>query len=98
MKLQVTGTANRRISNIEPQNVEVWFRFAQSFFKIDRIHYFDIHYSIFDIRFFRVSFSIRLAAFQASGGADTRHPNPATRSLSFSNPKSEIPNPQSKDP
>jgi len=29
-------TANRRISNIEPQNVEGWFRFAQSFFKIDR--------------------------------------------------------------
>ncbi len=37
MKLQVTGTANRRISNIEPQNVEGWFRFAQSFFKIDRL-------------------------------------------------------------
>jgi hypothetical protein len=36
-----------------------------------RIHPFDIHYSIFDIRFFRVSFLIRLAAFQASGGADT---------------------------
>jgi len=43
--------ANRRISNIEPQNVEGWFRFAQSFFKIDRstqrlttgrIHPFDI--------------------------------------------------------
>jgi hypothetical protein len=72
--------ANRRISNVEPQNVEVWFRFAQSFFyKIDRstqklttgrIHYFDIHYSIFDIRFFKVSFSIRLAAFQARGGAE----------------------------
>ena len=25
--------ANRRISNIEPQNVEVWNRFAQSFIK-----------------------------------------------------------------
>jgi hypothetical protein len=37
--------------------------------KIDRIPYFDIHYSIFDIRFFRVSFSIRLTAFQASGDA-----------------------------
>ena len=24
-------TANRRISNIEPQNVEGWYRFAQSF-------------------------------------------------------------------
>ncbi len=47
MKLQVAGTANCRISNIEPQNVEGWFRFAQSFFKIDRMHPFDIHYSIF---------------------------------------------------
>jgi hypothetical protein len=30
---------------------------------------FDIHDSIFDIRFFKVSFSIRLAAFQVRGGA-----------------------------
>ena len=30
---------------------------------------FDIHDSIFDIRFFKVSFSIKLAAFQASGAA-----------------------------
>ena len=37
--------------------------------KIDRIPYFDIHYSIFDIFFFRVSFSIRLAVFQARGAA-----------------------------
>jgi hypothetical protein len=44
MKLQVARTANRRTSNIEPQNVEGWFRFAQSTF--------DIHYSIFNIRFF----------------------------------------------
>jgi len=34
------------------------------FFKIDRIHYFEIRHSLFDIRFFRVSFSIRLAAFR----------------------------------
>jgi hypothetical protein len=33
MKLQVAGTANRRMSNIEPQNVEGWNRFAQSFLK-----------------------------------------------------------------
>jgi len=33
MKLHVAGTANRRILNIEPQNVEGWFRFAQSFLK-----------------------------------------------------------------
>jgi len=30
-------------------------------YKIDRIPYFDIHYSIFDIRFFKVSFLIRPA-------------------------------------
>jgi len=33
MKLQMFGTANRRISNIEPQNFEVWNRFAPSFLK-----------------------------------------------------------------
>jgi hypothetical protein len=31
MKLHIVGTVNRRISNIEPQNVEGWNRFAQSF-------------------------------------------------------------------
>ena len=31
MKLHVKLTANRRITNIEPQNFEGWFRFAQSF-------------------------------------------------------------------
>jgi hypothetical protein len=31
MKLHIVGKMNRRISNIEPQNVEGWFRFAQSF-------------------------------------------------------------------
>jgi hypothetical protein len=43
-------------------------------FKIDRIHYFDppsAEYSLFDIRFFRVSFSIKLAAFLVGGWADT---------------------------
>jgi hypothetical protein len=44
----------------EPQNIEqeisndeVWNRCAQSFFKNinDRIPYFDIHYSLFDIRY-----------------------------------------------
>jgi hypothetical protein len=46
-------------------NIEdLWYRFARSFelIKIDRI-------PSFDIRFFRVSFSIKLAAFQASGAA-----------------------------
>ena len=46
--------------NSEPQNIEqeisndeVWNRFAQSFFKNnnDRIPYFDIFYSLFDIRY-----------------------------------------------
>ena len=46
MKLGQILTANRRISNIEPQNVEGWNRYAQSFFyNIDRIPYFDIRYS-----------------------------------------------------
>ena len=55
MKLHIVGTANRRISNIEPQpatssvvsNVEGWFRSRSLFFKIDRIHSFDIQYSLF---------------------------------------------------
>jgi hypothetical protein len=63
-------------------NVEGWVRFAQSFFKIDRstqkltagrIHYFDIHYSTFDIRFLTVSFSILPAAPQP---ATTLNPDP----------------------
>jgi len=65
----------------EPQNIE--YRTAECrsveslcsvFFKIDKIHYFDppaAEHSLFDIRFFRVSFSIRLAVFQAGGWADT---------------------------
>ena len=39
------------------------------FIKIDRIHSFDIRHSLFDIRFFKVSFSIRPAVFLASGAA-----------------------------
>ncbi len=35
---------------------------------------FDIHYSIFDIRFSRVSLSIKLAAFQAGDGAHRQQP------------------------
>ena len=73
MKLQEAGTANRRISNIEPQNVEGWFRFAQSFFKIDRIPYFDIRHSLFEIRnsLLRVSFLIRPAVFLTAAGLNT---------------------------
>jgi len=33
MKLHKIKKANRKISNIEPQNVEGWNRFAQSFLK-----------------------------------------------------------------
>ena len=45
-------TANRRISNIEPQNFEGWFRFAHSFLynrqnTFLRYSTFDIHDSIF---------------------------------------------------
>ena len=54
-------TANRRISNIEPQNVEVWNRCAQSFLvQSDRIpilrHSITSVSSISVIRFFKVSF------------------------------------------
>jgi hypothetical protein len=49
VKLHTVGTANRRISNIEPQNYEGWNCCALSFelIKIDRIPSFDIRYSIF---------------------------------------------------
>jgi hypothetical protein len=63
MRLHIVGTANRRISNIEPQNVEGWNRFAQSFFKIDRTQYFDICHA-------GVSLSIKLVASAARGGAE----------------------------
>jgi hypothetical protein len=66
----------------EPQNIE--YRMSKGriaslnhFYKIDRIHYFDIrHMSAgggFIIRYslFQSFFSIRLAAFQASGIAET---------------------------
>jgi len=50
MKFYLEGTANRRLANIEPQNVEGWFRSAQSFIN-DKIPSFDIQYSLFDIRY-----------------------------------------------
>jgi hypothetical protein len=71
-----------RILNSELQNIE--YRTAECrrveslcsvFFKIDRIHPFDIRYSLFDIRFFRVSFSIKLAALAANAWADTLTPD-----------------------
>jgi hypothetical protein len=66
--------------NSEPQNNEyrtAEFRRMVSlrsvfFIKIDRIPSFDIHYSIFVIRFFlKVSYSIRPAVVLAGGLADT---------------------------
>ncbi|CAB1078684.1 hypothetical protein D1AOALGA4SA_6418 [Olavius algarvensis Delta 1 endosymbiont] len=50
MKLHNILTANRRISKCGFASL--------SHSKIDRIHYFYIRYSLFDIRFFRVFFSI----------------------------------------
>jgi len=58
---------NRRISNIECRRVGSLR--SVIFYKIDRIPYFDIRYSLFDILFFRVSFPIRLAVLLARGGA-----------------------------
>jgi hypothetical protein len=45
--------------NSEPQNIE--YRTAE-FRRMVSLRSFDIRYSLFDIRFFRVSFSIRPAA------------------------------------
>jgi len=64
--------ANRRTAEYRMSNVEGRNRFALAFLKLTEYipSKFDIHYSIFDIRFFKVSLSIRLAAFQARGGAE----------------------------
>ena len=76
---------NRRMSNVECRRAEslrsVFIKIDRSTLSFDpealegklttgRIHYFDIRHSSFDIRFFKVSFSIRLVAIQASGGAE----------------------------
>ena len=45
-------------------------------FKIDSIPSVDIRHSLFDIRFFKVSISIKRVSFIASGWADTRHRKP----------------------
>jgi len=72
MKLHLIGTANRRISNVEQQNFEGWFRYAQSFYKTDRIPSFDIRHSLFDIRYslFKFLFLIKPAVVLADGRAD----------------------------
>jgi len=50
--------ANRRTAEYRISNVEGWNRCALSFFKIDRIHSFDIRYSVFDIRHSLLIFSL----------------------------------------
>jgi len=50
IKPHLNVTTNRRITNIEPQNFEEWFRSAQSFIN-GKIPSFDIRYSLFDIRY-----------------------------------------------
>ena len=71
----IVGTANRRISNKKFRMMKCGIAALSLSLKIIMIEYltsiFVIPCSIFVIRFFKVSFSIRLAAFQASGGAET---------------------------
>jgi hypothetical protein len=69
MKLHLNGTQNRRISNIEPQSVEGWFRVAQSYYKTDRMPYFDIRYSLFDIRYLSAfgGFAFKVSLFDQTG-------------------------------
>jgi hypothetical protein len=64
MKFHLNETANRRITNVEPQNFEGWFRSAQPFIN-DKIPSFDIRYSLFDIRLFRVSFFDQTGCFSS---------------------------------
>jgi len=80
MKLHIVGTANRRISNIEPQNVEGWNRVAQSFLKSTEYitSTFDIHYSMLTVRLWRIRYSLFQSFFSdqtdrffASGWAET---------------------------
>jgi hypothetical protein len=70
---EASSKANRRTAEYRITNVEGWIRFAQSLIKQTAYitSTFDVHYSIFDIRFFRNSLPIWLAVVQASGWADT---------------------------
>ena len=65
MKLYFTN------AEVGMRNAEGWSRYALSFFKIDRIPPFDTcpleEDSLFDIRFFKVSFTINRAAPMVSG-------------------------------
>jgi hypothetical protein len=74
MKPHIVGTANRRISNPpEAEMMKGGIAALSLFLKIIMIEYLT---SIFVIRFFRVSFSIRLAVFLARGGAEPRTSEP----------------------
>ncbi len=79
---------NNEPQNNEPQNFEGWNRCALSLksIKTDRIPSFDIRYSLFYTRTrpckTKAFFSIKLAAFQASGRA---YP-PAAENLQFLTP------------
>jgi len=59
--------------NSEPQNVEGWFRCAQSFinfYKKDRIHSFDIRYSLFLKFLFRSNWPGRKPAAERTSSRD----------------------------
>jgi hypothetical protein len=73
MKPHIVGTANRRISNKKFRMMKGGIAALSLFLKIIMIEYLT---SIFVIRFFRVSFSIRLAVFLARGGAEPRTSEP----------------------
>jgi hypothetical protein len=83
MRLRVAEQRTAEQQNIEPQNIEGWNRCALPFesIKLDRIPSFDIRHSIFTVRYSlfyprmrrrkaEVSFSIKLAASAARGGAE----------------------------
>ena len=50
--LIIFNKLNKPNPNKPGLNIEdLWYRFALSFYKMDRIHSFDIRYSLFDIRY-----------------------------------------------
>jgi hypothetical protein len=66
----------------ESQNFKGQLCFSWSFSKIDRstqkLTTGRKHYSMFNVRCSLVSYPIRLAAFQVSGGTEPLNPYPAT--------------------
>ena len=59
-------------------NAEGWSRCALSFFKIDRIHHFDIRHTLFDIRFFKVSFRLNWPLLRPVAALNPEPLNPQT--------------------